>query len=436
MERRVTGRVVGFLIGSAGVVLAVLVVLPWLETPDESVEGRESRDAIVEERLASFGEEDGAEEGDTGNGSVEEPAVMAAPSALLPMGAEGPPFGPELEPGSEAGTAQVDSEAPQAADDGSETRSLEETAVVTSDVESAGTGAEAEWEDGPPGTERRLEPVVATPDVSPEPAETFHAAQEVAGAPVAPQEVASVPEAPQEVAGASEAPQTLGMQLPVPVEPPLPTEPVRHAQPLSGSGSLLTGPTGQPTGSGLPRPEFETPKAVQLDATPLQAGDRRPSSNPAALAEPLSEFSPRSISGSTAQPAADRSDAVATHGDTVDRLEARDRRQARADTPQAYRDPVPRTLRGVMGYRLPLVSRQELPDQVVSGVLIPAHTTYVILQPGHWELVGLSPDDVVAIRAAAERSRVDEQASPAKPAGRGWNPFRLFGKRRAAAAGD
>ena len=49
---------------------------------------------------------------------------------------------------------------------------------------------------------------------------------------------------------------------------------------------------------------------------------------------------------------------------------------------------VPETLRGVMGYRLPLVSRQQVPGQVVSGVLIPAHTTYVILKPGHWELVG------------------------------------------------
>ena len=52
---------------------------------------------------------------------------------------------------------------------------------------------------------------------------------------------------------------------------------------------------------------------------------------------------------------------------------------------------VPQTLRGVMGYRLPLVSRQEVPGQVVSGVLIPAHTTYVILKPGHWELIGLTP---------------------------------------------
>ena len=47
---------------------------------------------------------------------------------------------------------------------------------------------------------------------------------------------------------------------------------------------------------------------------------------------------------------------------------------------------VPGTLRGVMGYRLPLVSRQEVPDQIVSGVLIPAHTTFVILKGdrGSW----------------------------------------------------
>ena len=43
--------------------------------------------------------------------------------------------------------------------------------------------------------------------------------------------------------------------------------------------------------------------------------------------------------------------------------------------------------RGVMGYRMPLVSRQELPIQVVSGVVMPAHHTYVILRPGHWELL-------------------------------------------------
>ena len=95
---------------------------------------------------------------------------------------------------------------------------------------------------------------------------------------------------------------------------------------------------------------------------------------------------------------------------------------------------VPGTLRGVVGYRMPLVSRQEVPDQVVSGVLIPAHTTFVILRPGYWELTGLSPDDVAFLRDAARAAR-DALAAEAgaRPARRGWNPLRLF--RRAAPGG-
>ena len=84
---------------------------------------------------------------------------------------------------------------------------------------------------------------------------------------------------------------------------------------------------------------------------------------------------------------------------------------------------VPGTLRGVMGYRLPLVSRQQVPAQVVSGVLLPAHTTYVILRPGHWELVGLSPAEVEALRAAAN---ADDPVAQSEPVSRGWNLFRLF----------
>ena len=86
---------------------------------------------------------------------------------------------------------------------------------------------------------------------------------------------------------------------------------------------------------------------------------------------------------------------------------------------------VPGTLRGVTGYRMPLVSRQGVPDQVVSGVLIPAHTTFVILKPGHWELVGLRPGEVERLR----RPAAPEPAAEAGPARRGWNPLRLFWKR-------
>ena len=86
---------------------------------------------------------------------------------------------------------------------------------------------------------------------------------------------------------------------------------------------------------------------------------------------------------------------------------------------------VPGTLRGVMGYRLPLVGRQRVPAQVVSGVLIPAHTTYVILRPGYWELVGLSPSEVEPVPAAND-VRADSHPSQARSGIRGWNLFRLF----------
>ena len=93
---------------------------------------------------------------------------------------------------------------------------------------------------------------------------------------------------------------------------------------------------------------------------------------------------------------------------------------------------VGRTLRGVMGYRMPLISRQAVPGQVVSGVLIPAHTTFVILKPGYWELTGLTPEDVHLLRDAAARAEAEAlapQAAP-EPVRRGWNPLRLFRKRQ------
>ena len=95
---------------------------------------------------------------------------------------------------------------------------------------------------------------------------------------------------------------------------------------------------------------------------------------------------------------------------------------------------VPGTLRGVMGYRLPLISRQEVPDQIVSGVLIPAHTTFVILRGGEWELVGLSPDEVRRLKGAAEAAAAPPESEP-QPVRRSWNPLRLF-RRQAPHQGD
>ena len=96
---------------------------------------------------------------------------------------------------------------------------------------------------------------------------------------------------------------------------------------------------------------------------------------------------------------------------------------------------VPGTLRGVMGYRLPLVSRQEVPDQIVSGVLIPAHTTFVILRDGWWELVGMSEEEVERLRELGERQA--EAAAQREPEAEkpGWTLLRMF-KRRKAPAGE
>ena len=187
----------------------------------------------------------------------------------------------------------------------------------------------------------------------------------------------------------------------------VPAEPVRDARQLSGEVLRETEAARQSSRAGLPRLEFEAPGGIQVGETTLGAEDPSTASEPTAASavEPRSEFSPRSF--------------------------------ARSDGPPPS-DPVrvPHTLRGVMGYRIPLVSRQEVPDQIVSGVLIPAHTTYVILQPGYWELVGLSPDDVKALRAVAERTKADQGAELSQPPARGWNPFRLFRAKRTPADGN
>ena len=44
-----------------------------------------------------------------------------------------------------------------------------------------------------------------------------------------------------------------------------------------------------------------------------------------------------------------------------------------------------RVARDGMGYRVPLVVRQVVPDQIRGGVYIPAHETYLVVKPGHWE---------------------------------------------------
>ena len=52
--------------------------------------------------------------------------------------------------------------------------------------------------------------------------------------------------------------------------------------------------------------------------------------------------------------------------------------------------------RGALGYRVPLVVRQRVPAQIRGGVYMPAHETYVVLQPGHWEPEGAAEDPPAA----------------------------------------
>ena len=72
--------------------------------------------------------------------------------------------------------------------------------------------------------------------------------------------------------------------------------------------------------------------------------------------------------------------------------------------PVHMRVPVPRggiaVARGAMGYRVPLVVRQRVPAQILGGIYMPAHETYVVLQPGYWEALGTTEDPAVVSEPA------------------------------------
>ena len=64
--------------------------------------------------------------------------------------------------------------------------------------------------------------------------------------------------------------------------------------------------------------------------------------------------------------------------------------------------------RGALGYRVPLVVRQRVPAQIRGGVYMPAHETYVVLQPGYWEAQGAAEDP--APEAAGEPAEAPQAA--------------------------
>lgn len=57
----------------------------------------------------------------------------------------------------------------------------------------------------------------------------------------------------------------------------------------------------------------------------------------------------------------------------------------------APRDGIP-VARNGLGYRVPLVVRQRVPAQILGGVYMPEHETYVVLRPGYWELEGVEEE--------------------------------------------
>lgn len=387
--QRVGKRMLGFVIGAGGVAVAVIVVLPWFEASDKAANGPQSHDSIMEKALASFSEPgtgDGAEKDERASDPL---GLTTIPSPWLPIGAGIPvPVLSMAKPAEVAteplygGTVQSSGLA--------KAPSPEDAVVSVSACEAAPSeigqhaeiGSDAVKEDTPSEAARAVE--LPAPEEHP-PGVWIEAEAVEAHA----LETAEYVSEEQELAP--------------------------DAQPNFGKAFQRWIALGASSGAGVPRREFEMPAGIRTVKTPLRTGDKADGSRPVPPATPLNEFSPRGIAFS---------DARAASGTAV-------RSTGRSDPVQ-----VPGTLRGVMGYRLPLVGRQELPDQVVSGVLIPAHTTYVILQPGYWELVGLSPGDVKALRAAVEKAEADQRALQSRPAARGWNPFRFFRRNQTPAGGN
>ena len=389
--RNVAGRVLSFVIGAAAIVLVTFVALPWLQGRDEPANQPMSGAGVTERALASFGEDAGPD-GEMDRQAAEQKDAMNAPWPLPQAPDEHPASGPGIEPWAAPGFEELNTRSAQGAGV-HETLSPVELEAVVSERRQTATVSPGEVDSGQAPLDRLPEEGEAV--------EASSSAEDVDS---------TVEESPASVAtGVMDMAESIPGEL-------VPAAPVRDAEPLRKKAVRHSEPALQSSRAGLRRLEFEMPDNPRFAEPPQGAGYMPEGTEPTAPVAPLSEFSPRRFSRSVL-PAAEAVEPPAGSGeqDEIGRAE-----------PAL----VPGTLRGVMGYRLPLISRQELPDQVVSGVLIPAHTTYVILEPGYWELVGLSPDEATATRAAADKGTAGELSADSEPDSRGWNPFRLFRTKR------
>ena len=369
--RTATGKILLALAGTVGVALVVFVVVPWLQAPPPPASPA-SPEEIIEEVLASPGDEDGeaADEAPGEAVSVAAPVPVAASTA---DGSENQAVVSELPPpltADEVAGAVLDQ--PASGMDGGDEAVAEQRieAAVELFAEAVLEKLDEMVAAASPGPSDAVV-TASAPSVDEDEDETAGGAPEQGVAP-APVESAAAVEAPPEIVEAAPEVEPATGERDMPAEPSMPADEVAAAS------------TGSPPGAPV-APEVPAPPRGPLE-TPAHEPDRdaaaaqRPSALPAAG---LAEL-----------------------------------RRAEAVT-------APHVPRGVMGYRMPLVSRQELPIQVVSGVVMPAHHSYVILRPGHWELLMEGGEIVLPVEPV-------EAVLEEPPPRRRWSLFDLFRRRTPA----
>ena len=379
--RTATGKILLALAGTVGVALVVFVVVPWLQAPPPPASPA-SPEEIIEEVLASAGDEDGeaADEADAVAGVLPASEEIVSPAPVAQPVEEGgedqeivgvlpAPLTPDEVAGAMLAPSVPDEEGG------------DEAAVRDAVAAAVNQFAAAVLE--------RLDEIVHASAGSPD-------AVVMASAPPVEEDEEETPgPAPQQVmeaVAAETAVETVERQAepsPEVVEDAPHVEPVvierdMPAEPSMPADEVAAAATGSPPGAPV-APEVPAPPRGPLE-TPAHEPDRDAA-------------------------AAERPSALGAVG------------LAELRRPEAVTAPyVPR---GVMGYRMPLVSRQELPIQVVSGVVIPAHHSYVILRPGHWEL--LMEGGEIVLPAEPVEAVIEEP-----PARRRWSLFDLFRKRTPA----
>ena len=380
--RTATGKILLALAGTVGVALVVFVVVPWLQAPPPPASPA-SPEEIIEEVLASPGDEDG-EAADEAPG---EAVSVAAPVTEETMSAAPVPVAESTSDGSENQAVVSELPPPLTADEvAGAVLDQPASGMDGGDEAVAEQRIEAAVELFAEAVLEKLDEMVAAaspgpsgavvtasaPSVDEDEDETAGGAPEQGVAP-APVESAAAVEAPPEIVEAAPEVEPATGERDMPAEPSMPADEVAAAS------------TGSPPGAPV-APEVPAPPRGPLE-TPAHEPDR---------------------------------DAAAQRPSALPAVGLAELRRAEAVT-------APHVPRGVMGYRMPLVSRQELPIQVVSGVVMPAHHTYVILRPGHWELLMEGGEIVLPVEP------VEAVVEKPEPVARSrWNPLNLFRRRTPA----